>query len=114
STAPRGEELYQLDMPVRPDETTAQARMRLHEFADAVLPGWPERATWQRTATAQGRTGALDLPGRTWRDRPAVERGSDVWLAGDMVAAPGMRGEIAINSALDAAHRAVQSVHVRT
>lgn len=113
STAPEGESLYQLDMPVRPDETTAQAHARLREFADTVLPGWQQRATWQRTATALGRTGALDLPGRTWRDRPAVNRGSDVWLAGDMVAAPGMRGEIAINSALEAARNAVQSVHVR-
>lgn len=114
STAPHGESLYQLDMPIRPDESTAQARARLNRFADTVLPGWCDRATWQRTATARNRTGAIDLPGHTWRDRPAIDRGSDVYLAGDMVAAPGMRGEISVNSAVDAAHRALQSVHVRT
>ncbi|MFD4366833.1 FAD-dependent oxidoreductase [Rhodococcus sp. NPDC058521] len=114
STAPRGESLYQLDMPIRPNESIAQARARLNRFADTVLPEWRDRATWQRTATARNRTGAIDLPGHTWRDRPAIDRGSDVYLAGDMVAAPGMRGEISVNSAVDAAHRALQSVHVRT
>ena len=42
-----------------------------------------------------GRTGALDLPGKTWRDRPAIDRGDGVFLAGDMVAAPGCLSEIA-------------------
>ncbi|NQE69314.1 hypothetical protein [Nocardia gamkensis] len=70
---------------------------------DEAAPDHRERATFRHTATAKGRTGALDLPGQTWRDRPAIDRGDDVYLAGDMVAAPGMRGEISINSALPAA-----------
>lgn len=107
--APRGESLFQLDMPVRAGETTAQARARLEGLADVALPGWRERVTWQQKGRAKGRTGALDLPGRTWRDRPAIDRGSDVFLAGDMVAAPGMRGEIAMNSALHAARLALRS-----
>ncbi|GCD39331.1 hypothetical protein OEIGOIKO_07161 [Streptomyces chrestomyceticus JCM 4735] len=61
---------------------------------------------------ARGRTGALDLPGLTWRDRPAIDRGDGVFLAGDMVTAPGMRGEIAINSAVRAAARAVRAAGV--
>ncbi|WP_030566345.1 FAD-dependent oxidoreductase [Streptomyces aureocirculatus] len=105
--APRGESLFQLDMPVRQGESTASARARLEALADLTLPGRRERVTWQRSGTAKGRTGALDLPGQTWRDRPAVERGDGVFLAGDMVAAPGMRGEIAILSALQAAESAV-------
>ena len=52
-------------------------------------------------------TGALDLPGRTWRDRPAVQRGDAVYLAGDMVAAPGCLSEIAWASAIDASCLAV-------
>ena len=47
-----------------------------------------------------GRTGALDFPGQTWRDRPAIDRGDGVFVAGDMVAAPGCLSEIAWSSAL--------------
>ena len=50
-----------------------------------------------------GRTGALDPPGKTWRDRPAIDRGDGVYLAGDMVAAPGCLSEIAWASAIEAA-----------
>ncbi len=110
TVAPQGESLFQLDMPVRAGERLADARQRLERFADLAVPGWRERTTWQRTAAAKGRTGALDLPGRTWRDRPAIERGGDVFLAGDMVAAPGMRGEISINSGVLAARAALRVV----
>jgi hypothetical protein len=55
----------------------------------------------------QARTGALDLPGQTWRDRPAVDRGDGVFLAGDMVAAPGCLSEIAWASAIEASRLAV-------
>jgi hypothetical protein len=54
-----------------------------------------------------GRTGALDMPGFTWRDRPAIDRGDGVFLAGDMVAAPGCLSEIAWASALQAGRLAV-------
>ncbi|WP_067972525.1 FAD-dependent oxidoreductase [Nocardiopsis trehalosi] len=107
STAPPGESLFQLDVPVRAGEPRAEAEARLERFTDLALPGWRDRTTWRRTAVARGRTGALDLPGTTWRDRPAIERGGGVFLAGDMVAAPGMRGEISVNSALRAARGAV-------
>jgi thioredoxin reductase len=50
----------------------------------------------------------LDLPGRTWRDRPAIDRGDGIFLAGDLVAAPGMRGEVSMNSALAAARLATR------
>ena len=61
---------------------------------------------WRRSGFAAGRSGALDLPGYTWRDRPAVDRGGGVFLAGDLVAAPGMRAEVSLNSALHAARLA--------
>ncbi|RCV50697.1 NAD(P)/FAD-dependent oxidoreductase [Marinitenerispora sediminis] len=110
TVAPRGESLFQLDMPVREGEGAAQAHLRLERLTDIAVPGWRDRVTWSRTATARGRTGAIDLPGFTWRDRPAVERGDGVFLAGDMVAAPGMRGEISMNSALRAAEGALNAV----
>ncbi|KOG64009.1 FAD-dependent oxidoreductase [Streptomyces griseoflavus] len=113
TTAPRGESLFQLDMPVRAGESPADARQRLERFAELTVPGWRDRVVWQRQGTARGRTGALDLPGLTWRDRPAIERGNGVFLAGDQVAAPGMRGEIAINSAVRAAAGAVRAAGLR-
>lgn len=107
--APRGEALYQADLPIREGESRPAALVRLEAMADAAVPGWRARATWRRDGTAKGRTGALDDPGLTWRDRPAIDRGDGVFLAGDMVAAPGMRGEISINSAIAAAAGAVRA-----
>lgn len=112
--APPGESLFQLQMPVRTGESTTDAHARLELFANTVVPNWRDRTTFQRTATAKGRTGALDLPGQTWRDRPAVDRGNGVYLVGDMVAAPGMRGEISINSAVRAAHEATTALSTKT
>lgn len=109
SVAPAGESLYQMQMPVRAGESHADAHRRLAALADQVLPDWRNRNTFHRTAMAKGRSGALDLPGQTWRDRPAIDRGDGVFLVGDMVAAPGMRGEISINSALAAARSATAS-----
>ncbi|MFH8348967.1 FAD-dependent oxidoreductase [Streptomyces sp. NPDC018045] len=109
TTAPRGTSLFQLDMPVRAGESLPGARQRLADLAEVTVPGWRDRAVWRRQGTARGRTGALDLPGLTWRDRPTIDRGDGLFLAGDMVAAPGMRGEIAVNSAVRAAAGAVRA-----
>ncbi|GAA0943121.1 NAD(P)-binding protein [Actinocorallia libanotica] len=103
SIAPPGESLYQLQMPVRADESHSSARARLDAFADLLLPDLAGRTTFRRTAIAKGRSGALDLPGRTWRDRSPIDRGQGIYVATDTVAAPGMRGEISINSAIRAA-----------
>ena len=111
--APAGQSLFQLQMPLRAGESHADGHRRLAVFAESTVPNWRERAVFQRTAVANGRTGANDLPGVTWRDRPAIDRGDGVYLAGDMVAAPGMRGEISVNSALVAARSALASGRVR-
>ncbi|WP_329084381.1 MULTISPECIES: phytoene desaturase family protein [unclassified Streptosporangium] len=110
SLAPDGHSLCQLQMPVRPGETKAEAISRAERVADLGLPGWRERTTWRREATCNGRTGALDLPGTTWRDRPAVDRGDGVWLIGDAVAAPGLLSEVSSHSALIAAEAALRAV----
>ena len=52
-------------------------------------------------------SGAVDLPGTTWRDRPAVEHGPGIWLVGDEVAAPGLLSEVSVASAVTAAGLAV-------
>jgi hypothetical protein len=55
------------------------------------------------------RSGALDMPGTTWRDRPAVDRGDGVFLAGDMVAAPGLLSEVSWASAIEASRLALDA-----
>jgi phytoene dehydrogenase-like protein len=110
SLAPAGEELIQAQMPIRPGEASASAAARLEELLDAAYPEWRERETWRRRQVMSGRTGALDPPGTSWRDRPAIDRGDGVFLAGDMVAAPGCLSEIAWASAVEAARLALVGI----
>ena len=107
SLAPSGEELFQAQMPLRPGETAEQAQARLERLLDLSVVDWRARTTWRRRQVMDGRSGALDLPGSTWRERPAVDRGDGVFLAGDMVAAPGLLAEVAWASAIEAARLAV-------
>ena len=115
TAAPAGHALVQADMPLKPGEPRTVALARLEHLLDLGFPQWRERVVWRRSGFAAGRSGALDLPGYTWRDRPAVDRGGGVFLAGDLVAAPGMRAEVSLNSALHAARlaTAVLSAPVR-
>jgi phytoene dehydrogenase-like protein len=111
--APQGEELLQAQMPIRPRESAASATDRLERLLDASLADWRERETWRRRQVMDGRTGALDPPGKTWRDRPSVDRGDGVFLAGDMVAAPGCLSEIAWASAIEASGLAAAAAGLR-
>jgi NAD(P)-binding Rossmann-like domain len=110
SLAPEGEELIQAQMPIRPGESPLSAAARLERLLDSAYPQWRERETWRRRQVMSGRTGALDPPGKSWRDRPAIDRGHGVFLAGDMVAAPGCLSEIAWASAVESARMAVAAV----
>ncbi len=107
SLAPPGEELVQAQMPLRPEETAEQGGLRLDRLLDASLSGWRERETWRRRQVMSARTGPLDYPGRSWRDRPAIDRGDGVFLAGDMVAAPGLLSEVSWASAVEASRLAL-------
>jgi phytoene dehydrogenase-like protein len=109
SLAPAGEELVQAQMPVRPGESTEQASARLENLLDATMTDWRERETWRRRQVMDSRSGALDLPGSTWRERPAVDRGDGVFLAGDMVAAPGLLSEVSWASAIEASRLALDA-----
>jgi phytoene dehydrogenase-like protein len=103
SLAPDGEELVQAQMPVRPGESTDATGLRLDRLLDASFPGWRERETWRRRQVMTARTGPLDFPGKSWRDRPAIDRGDGIFLAGDMVAAPGLLSEVSWASGVEAA-----------
>jgi phytoene dehydrogenase-like protein len=107
SLAPDGEELVQAQMPIRPGESAEQAALRLDRLLDVSLPGWRERETWRRRQTMAARSGPLDYPGRSWRDRPAIDRGDGVFLVGDMVAAPGLLSEVSWASAIEASNLAL-------
>ena len=108
--APEGHELIQTQMPIRPGESTDQAGARLERLIDQSYVSWRGRETWRRRQVMDARSGALDLPGSTWRDRPAVDRGEGVYLAGDMVAAPGLLAEVSWASALEASRLALRAV----
>ncbi|HEY0390393.1 MAG TPA: FAD-dependent oxidoreductase [Solirubrobacterales bacterium] len=113
SLAPDGEELVQAQMPMRPAESADQAALRLEHLLDASLPERARRQTWHRRQVMEGRTGPLDYPGKTWRDRPPIDRGDGVYLAGDMVAAPGLLSEVAWASGIEAGQLAAASAGAR-
>lgn len=105
--APPGEHMIQAQMPIRPDETADDAANRLEQLLDASFEDWRQRVTWRRRQVMDGRSGALDLPGTTWRDRPAIDRGNGIFLCGDQVAAPGCLAEVSFASAIEAGMLAV-------
>jgi phytoene dehydrogenase-like protein len=103
---PPGAVLLQAQRPPRGGESREEARRGAEDLVEAAAPGWRERCLWSRDSVAHRRSGALDPPGRTWRDRPAVDQGDGVFLAGDEVAAPGLLAEVSFHSAVTAAHGA--------
>ncbi len=105
--APAGEYLVQMHMPIDSAASKADGVARLEAIADQALPGWRERTTHRLESLANARTGAVDLPGTSWRDRPAIDRGDGVYLVGDRVAAPGLLSEVSLNSGVRAAQLAV-------
>jgi phytoene dehydrogenase-like protein len=107
--APDGHSLHQAQLGARPDEDLDAAHVRIQRLLDETVPGWRDRVVWQRRQLVTDASGALDLPGTTWRDRPAIDRGDGVFLAGDMVAAPGLLAEVAWASGLQAASLAVRA-----
>jgi len=102
SLAPPGEHLVQAQAGLRPGESLDSGIRRLEAILDAGFPAWREREPWRRRARVDDDSGALDLPGTTWRDRPAVDRGDGLYVVGDMTAAPGLLSEVTHASALAA------------
>lgn len=103
SLAPPGHELVQGHTGLAPGEPVEGGVRRLEAVLDGTFPDWRGREVWRRRMEMEGLTGAVDLPGTTWRDRPAIDRGGGVFLAGDGVAAPGLLSEVAFASASRAA-----------
>jgi phytoene dehydrogenase-like protein len=104
--APAGHSLVQAQIGLRPAESLDDGVARLEALVDSGFPGWRDREVWRRRALIDSQTGALDLPGTSWRDRPAIDRGDGVWLCGDYVAAPGLLAEVSWASAVTAGRAA--------
>lgn len=111
--APSGHALVQAQMPLRPGESTDDGERRLEALLDVGFRNWRERTTFRRRQLLDARSGALDQPGTSWRDRPAIDRGDGVFLCGDSVAAPGLLSDPAVTSALEAARLAVAQAALR-
>ena len=105
--APAGEHLVQMQMPIDAESSKADGVARLETIADYALPEWRERTTYRLESLANARTGAVDFPGTSWPDRPAIDHGDGVYLVGDRVAAPGLLSEVSLNSGVRAAQLAL-------
>lgn len=108
SLAPAGEQVIQCSAGVRDSETLADAIGRIEGVLDTHFPSWRSRRTWSHQSLFVGAS-PIDLPGHSWCDRPAVEQGDNVWMAGDCVAAPGLLSEVAVASAIIAADKALHA-----
>ena len=104
-----GDELFQAHLGIAPGTPTPEGVARIEDALDHAAAGWRERTLWRRGHVVADSTGAVDPPGTTWRDRPGIVQGPELFLAGDMVAAPGMLSEVSVNSAVRAAHLALDA-----
>jgi phytoene dehydrogenase-like protein len=99
SLAPPGHELIQIAAACAPGERKTDAERRVQRLLDQSWPGWRAAVQWHRSAMRTHCTGAVDPPGTTWHDRPAVSRGSTLTVATDQSAAPGLLAEVGIAAA---------------
>ena len=87
-----------------------QPRAALEALADAVQPGWSERARLQRFLPRMVAVSAIPSPaGGGLAGRPAVERGDGLFLAGDWVGPDGWLVDAAISSGAAAAAAALRA-----
>lgn len=103
SVAPKGEWLLQATTGIRPGEDVNAASDRIEAAMDVSYKGWRDRVVWQRKGVTRNMVGPCEMPGTTWRDRPAIDRGRGRWLIGSHVAAPGVLAETCFESAKAAA-----------
>jgi phytoene dehydrogenase-like protein len=99
SLAPRGRELLQIAAACAPAERKTDAEHRVQRLLDQSWPGWRGAVQWYRSALRTDCTGAVDPPGTTWHDRPAVSRGNSLTVATDQSAAPGLLAEVGFAAA---------------
>jgi hypothetical protein len=105
--APPGHDLIQIAAACSPGERKADAEGRVHRLLDQTWPGWRAAVRWHRRPVRTNCTGAIDLPGTTWRDHPAISRGPNLTVATDQSAAPGLLTETGTAALIAVHHLAV-------
>ena len=114
TVAPAGHELIQIAAACSPGERKTDAERRVQRLLDQAWPGWRAAVHWHRSSLRTHCTGAIDLPGTTLRDRPAVSRGNTLAVATDQSAAPGLLAETGVAAAQIAVrHLAEPAYHPR-
>jgi phytoene dehydrogenase-like protein len=89
---------------------TRGPRAELEAMADAVQPGWRERATLQRFLPRMVAVSAIPSPADGGlAGRPAIDRGEGLYLAGDWLGPRGWLVDAAISSGAAAAAAAMRS-----
>jgi phytoene dehydrogenase-like protein len=87
-----------------------QPRAELEAMADAVQPGWRERATLQRFLPRMVAVSAIPSPADGGLSgRPEIDRGEGLYLAGDWLGPEGWLVDAAISSGAAAAAAALRS-----
>lgn len=102
SLAPPRHHLVQIAAALAPGEAFSAAVARVYDLLDATSQGWTDHVDWKRSYEVSDETGAVDLPGSTWANRPAVMRTPTLAIATDQSAAPGLLAEVAHNAARSA------------
>lgn len=85
-----------------------EATRRVEALVESTYPGIGDREVWRRRYVNDGRSGAIDPVGTTWRDRPATDRDGGMFLAGHGVAAPVLLAEVSWESTSEAANGAIR------
>jgi phytoene dehydrogenase-like protein len=108
SLVPAGQQMIEAATGFPPLEKLDTAIRRMESFLDIAFKEWRPAEMWRSSRALDMAAGAVDVPGHTWRDRPSVDYGDGVFLAGDWVATSGLLSDVAFRSAIQAATKAVQ------
>jgi phytoene desaturase len=111
STAPEGKQLvtwyYPLPVEMMDDHDKVEVEQRrLIELLEKMFPGLIDNVEWERMLRLKMVDGYEPRIGQTEKDRPGIKVPGveNLFLAGDVVSAPGNGGDVAFASAVEAAH----------
>ena len=109
-TAPKGKQLstwyYPLPVNMMDDRSFVEKEeKRFKTLIDRMFPGIMDKVEWERVLKLKMVDGFEPRVGQTTRDRPSSVPGvENLFLAGDVVSAPGSGGDVAFGSGSRAAH----------
>lgn len=114
TTAPEGKQLatwyYPLPVDLMDDREAVDAEeKKLRDILEAMFPGMLDNVEWERVLRLKMVDGFEPRVGQTAKDRPGarVPGVENMFLAGDVAAAPGNGGDVAFGSGVAAAKAAL-------